>query len=178
MMRCLVLAASAAVSLLAVPAVAQAAGSVTYYGNGCSDAGGTAIVPVMTVVVTNSTTGMPQPGATVTLRYVGQNGSGFWTESVPVLISGLSSANLPVPRLTQSMSTSCSLLVNPDIAVFVMPPSTANYLDRVSYTIPNTPTVLGASVFHQWGTIVFNTLGMTTLDFFVFSNGAQVQVGV
>lgn len=175
-MRPILIAAAAALSMFSSAALAQSSplASVTLYGSSCRDYNNQQTPPVMMV------SGLPQLGATVTVRYLGPIISVFDTHFQPILITGLSSVNLPIPRVTPLMSANCTLLVNPDIAVFFMPAGvTGQTLDRLSYVIPNSPSMIGASVFHQWATMVFYAVDptMPQVQYFMFSNAAQIHAG-
>jgi hypothetical protein len=166
---------AAAVFLTFAPAFAQTA-AVIPYGSACRDYNNSVSAPVLTV------TGLPQLGAQVTVRYIGPNTAGLYGGSYPFLITGLGSTSLPVPRLTQAMSASCTLFVNPDVAVFFMPQVQSNpvrFLDRITYAIPNTPSLIGQSVFHQYGVVIWDNFGgANRLDYLMLSNGAEVRAGL
>lgn len=171
-MRSLILATLATLGLAAM-GIAQTTAAVNYYGAACRNYNNTVNAPVMQV------TGLPQLGATITLRYIGPNSV---PSNKPVLITGTSSLNAAVPRLTQAMAANCTLLVNPDIAVFFMPQSTGvgGYLDRISYTVPNNPSVIGGSLYHQWMTMVFGGFDPQnpTFLYLMLSNGVQIRAGL
>jgi hypothetical protein len=174
MMRPLLTVALGAALLFGASLPAQGA-AVTYYGAGCRDAANSTNAPVILV------SGSPQLGATITVRYLGPSAQTFANQFAPALITGLSMANAPVPRLTPSMATNCTLLVQPDVAVFFMPLiGGASHLDRISYQIPNVGSLLGSSVFHQFATVALTnpTYGTPVLDFVIFSSGAQVYCGL
>ncbi len=161
-----------AVLLSAASLPAQGA-TVTLYGTACRDRANQSVAPMMRV------SGVPQLGSQITVQYLGPNGMPLFVDNIPALITGLTGVSVPVPQLTMDMSSSCTLLVIPDIAFFVMPRSGLAYLTQIQYTIPNDPSVLGASVYHQWATLVlYGPSTNPTLGYVMFSNGAHVQAGL
>jgi hypothetical protein len=164
-------------ALLPLPALAQGPGAAAIpYGAGCRDAANSVNAPVLIV------NGLPQLGAQITVRYLGPNGEQFFEVSYPFLITGTGPANIPVPKLTPTMATNCALLVDPVLAVYFMPVIQLLPIrldDRLTYTIPNDGALLGRSVYHQYGTMVFSTIGSPPpFEHLLFSNGMQIYVGL
>ena len=156
-------------TLLSAASVATQTASFTNYGRGCDLPGSPP--PLI------RSTGLPQLGATFTVRYIGPNGQTPVSQDQPVLLTGFSTLSWPIPPISSLQPAGCLLLVLPEI-VIPMPWTGSRYQDQFPMQIPNDVGLLGATMHQQFACFYSRCQPTCNLQMLRMSDAGTTVIGV
>jgi hypothetical protein len=155
------------VALSATPLPAQA--SFSKYGTACT-------APNLSMPAIGAT-GLPKLNTAFTVTYTGPSQALWPSEIRPVLLTGIQSWNVSIPKLTQWQPLGCTLLVTPDL-ILPMGTNGPNYENKFVLNIPNDPKLIGLTYYQQWAPWYNFCLVSCEFRAFYFSDAAKIVIGL